>query len=96
VEVSNTGGYDGEDVVQMYIRKPGSDLVRPLKDLRGFERVFINKGQTRVVTMNLGPKELEIYDIEAGDYRVEMGEYEILVGPSSQDKELLLSRLIVR
>jgi beta-glucosidase len=96
VEVSNTGQFDGEEVVQMYIRKPGSAFARPLKDLRGFERVFINKGQTRVVTMTLSPDELEYYDITAGDYLVEKGGYEILVGPSSEDDELLKTGLIVR
>lgn len=96
VEVSNIGKYDGEEVVQMYIRKPGSAVVRPLKDLRGFERVFINKGQTRVVTMSLGPDELEYYDVEAGDYLVEKGEYEILVGSSSADDDLIKTSLRVR
>lgn len=96
VEVSNQGKYDGEEVVQMYIRKPGSELVRPLKDLRGFERVFINKGQTRVVTMSLGRDELEVYNIDRGDYQVEKGVYEILVGPSSDDDQLLQTSLEVR
>jgi beta-glucosidase len=96
VEVSNTGMYDGEEVVQMYIRKPDSNFVRPVKDLRGFERVFINRGQTRVVTMTLGPEELESYDLEAGDYLVEKGEYEILVGSSSDDASLIQKQLLVR
>ncbi len=96
VEVSNQGKYDGEEVVQMYIRKPGSELVRPLKDLRGFERVFIKKGQTRVVTMSLGSDELEVYNIDKGDYQVEKGLYDILVGPSSDDTQLLQATLEVR
>ncbi|MCP4313899.1 MAG: glucan 1,4-alpha-glucosidase [Bacteroidetes bacterium] len=96
VEVTNTGRYDGEEVVQMYIRKQGSALVRPLKDLKGFERIFINKGQTRVVTMILGPDELENYNIDAGDYQVETGEYEILVGPSSEDEGLIQTSLLIR
>ncbi len=93
VEVTNTGPYDGEEVVQMYIRKPGSEVLRPIKDLRGFERVFINKGQTRVVTMILGPDELEVYNLDTGDYRVEKGLYEILVGPSSDDSHLIQASL---
>ncbi len=96
VEVTNSGQFDGEEVVQMYIRKPGSALVRPLKDLRGFERVFINKGQTRVITMELGPDELEIYNVEAGDYQVEKGNYEILVGSSSDESHLIQATLMVR
>lgn len=96
IEVSNQGKYDGEEVVQMYIRLPGSEEVRPLKDLRGFERVFINKGQTRVITMILGPDELETYNITAGDYRVDRGLYEVLVGPSSDENNLKKVTLQVR
>jgi beta-glucosidase len=96
VEVTNTGQFDGEEVVQLYVRKPGSEVVRPLKDLRGFERVFINKGQTRVVSITLGRGELENYDPGTGDYRVEKGIYEILVGPSSDDRDLIQAPLLVR
>ena len=96
MELTNSGQFDGEEVVQMYIRKPGSDVVRPLKDLRGFERIFINKGQTRVLTMKLGPDELEIYDVNAGDYKVEKGNYEILAGPSSDLSHLIQATLMVR
>jgi len=67
-----------------------------LKDLRGFERVLINKGQTRVVSISLGPDELENYDPETGDYQVEKGIYEILVGPSSDDRHLIQDSLLVR
>ncbi len=96
VEVSNLGKYDGEEVVQMYLRKPGSKMVRPLKDLRGFERVFIRKGQTAVVTMSLGEDELACFDTDTGSYLVEKGEYEIMVGPSSEDSGLLKKTLTVR
>ena len=96
VEVTNTGKQDGEEVVQMYIRKPDSPVVRPLKDLRGFERVFINRGQTRVVTLNLGSDELAYYDTEAGEYLVEKGHYEIMVGPSSEEAKLIKTGLLVR
>ncbi|MDX2430539.1 MAG: glycoside hydrolase family 3 C-terminal domain-containing protein [Bacteroides sp.] len=96
VEVTNEGAYDGEEVVQMYIRKPGSEVLRPIKDLRGFERVFINKGQTRVVTMILGPDELEVYNLETGEYQVEKGLYEILLGSSSDDGDLIQASLLVR
>ena len=96
VEVTNAGQLDGEEVVQMYIRKSDSKVVRPLKELRGFERIFINRGQTRVVTMTLGPEELSCYDTDAGEYRVEKGEYEIMVGPSSDDSRLIKTGLLVR
>ena len=96
VDVSNTGLMDGEEVVQMYIRCPESDQLRPLKDLRGFERVAVKAGQTIVVSMTLGPDELAYYNIGQGDYAVEPGIYEIMVGPSSSAEELLTTELEVR
>jgi beta-glucosidase len=96
VDVSNTGSLDGEEVVQLYIRCPASDQVRPLKDLRGFERVRVKAGQSIVVSMILGPEELAYYDLSLGDYAVEPGSYEIMVGPSSASEELLTAVLLVR
>jgi beta-glucosidase len=96
VEVTNTGQFDGEEVVQMYIRKPDSKVVRPLKDLRGFERIFVSRGQTIVVTMTLGPDELSYYDTEAGKYLVEKGGYEVMMGPSSEEARLIKTGLLVR
>lgn len=96
VDLSNSGQLDGEEVVQLYIRDLESEEVRPLKELRGFERVSVKAGQTIVVTMTLGPDELAYYDFTAGDYVVEPGKYEILVGPSSDNELLLGTELLVR
>jgi len=94
--VSNAGERDGEEVVQLYIRDLESKEIRPLKDLRGFERVPVKAGQTIVVTMNLGPDELAYYDTKAGDYLVEPGLYEIMLGPSSDTLTMLRTELFVR
>ncbi len=96
VDVTNAGTRDGEEVVQLYLRVPASKYKRPLKELRGFERIPVRAGQTRVVTLELGPEELSCYDIELGDYVVEKGNYEILVGPSSREEGLLNASLQVR
>jgi len=96
VDISNTGQWDGEEVVQMYIRDQESGVTRPLKDLRGFERVSVKAGQTIVVSMTLGPDELAYYDTAAGSYKVEPGLYEIMVGPSSVSENLLKTELLVR
>ncbi len=96
VDVTNTGERDGEEVVQLYIRDLESDELRPLKDLRGFVRVPINAGQTIAVSLELGPDEMSYYDPDAGDYLVEAGIYEILVGPSSDSDVLLKKELLVR
>ncbi len=96
VDISNTGERDGEEVVQLYIRDLESKEIRPLKDLRGFERVSVKAGQTIVTTITLGPDELAYYDRVAGDYVVEPGLYEVMVGPSSASEDLLKKEFLVR
>jgi beta-glucosidase len=96
VEVTNTGKRDGEEVVQLYVRDVESEVKRPLRDLRGFERVMIRAGQTRLVTMEIGPGELAYYDEVEGAYLVEKGTFEIMVGPSSEKTQLLKTSLLVR
>jgi beta-glucosidase len=96
VDISNTGDRDGEEVVQVYIHDMESDEPRPLKDLRGFERVSVKAGQTIVVSMTLGPDELAYYDMAKGEYVVEPGLYEIMAGPSSATENLLKTELLVR
>ncbi len=96
VDVTNEGPLDGEEVVQMYLRYPDSGRESPLKELRGFERVAIQTGQTLVVTMKLGPDELARFNEQTGDYRVASGTYQVLAGPSSEDEKLLMTELVVR
>ncbi|MEN8227747.1 MAG: glycoside hydrolase family 3 C-terminal domain-containing protein [Bacteroidota bacterium] len=96
VDVTNTGAVNGEEVVQLYIRDVESDEVRPLKELKGFERLYVKAGQTIAVTMAIGPEELAYYDTEKGDYVVEPGQFEILMGPSSDETGLLKIGLLVR
>ncbi len=96
VDVTNTGTSGGEEVVQLYVRDVESDVPRPLKDLRGFDRVWIDAGETVTVTMTLGPDELAYYDTGQGEYMVEPGVFNILVGPSSAGEGQLSASLTVR
>ncbi len=96
VDVTNEGSLDGEEVVQLYIRDMESKQPRPKIELKGFKRVSIKPGQTLVVTMTLGPDELAHYDTEKGGYLVEPGEFEIMMGPSSDQAQLLNTILTVR
>jgi len=96
VDVTNTGEMGGEEVVQLYIRDVESGVKRPLKDLRGFERVWIDAGETVTVTMTLGPGELAYYDTGKGDYVMEPGWFDILVGPSSDQAGQLSTSLLIR
>ncbi|WP_294239683.1 beta-glucosidase BglX [uncultured Chryseobacterium sp.] len=84
VNVSNTGKYDGEEVVQLYIRDLFGKVVRPVKELKGFEKVFIKKGETRTFTFTLTPENLKFYDDQL-NYDWEGGEFDIMVGTDSQN-----------
>lgn len=84
VNVSNTGNYDGEEVVQLYIRDLFGKVVRPVKELKGFQKIFIKKGETQTITFKLSPEDLKFYD-DALNYDWESGEFDIMVGTSSQE-----------
>jgi beta-glucosidase len=86
VDVTNSGNYDGKEVVQLYIHDDAASLARPVKELKGFELVDLKKGETKRVTLTLTEKELGFYDND-GNYLVEAGTFKIMVGGSS-DKGL--------
>ncbi|MDT0650642.1 glycoside hydrolase family 3 C-terminal domain-containing protein [Autumnicola edwardsiae] len=79
--IKNTGTVKGDEVVQLYIHDLLSERIRPQKELRGFKRIFLNAGESRVIQFNIGEKQLEYWN---GDWRVEPGEYEIMIGTSSE------------
>lgn len=84
VDVKNTGNVDGEEVVQLYIRDLVAIVTRPIKELKGFEKVLIKAGETKTVTFQLSNDELGFYDYN-GKYVVESGDFKIFVGGNSED-----------
>jgi hypothetical protein len=88
VDITNTGKVAGEEVVQMYVKHLSSGVVRPIKELRGFERVALAAGETRTVTMPLSGRHLAYWDSVAGTWTVECDKVEIQVGASSADIRL--------
>lgn len=84
VNVSNTGNYDGEEVVQLYIRDLFGKVVRPVKELKSFQKVFIKKGESKTINFTLTPENLKFYDDEL-NYDWEAGEFDIMVGTNSKD-----------
>ena len=86
VDVTNSGNYDGKEVVQLYIHDVVASLARPVKELKGFELIELKKGETKTVTLTLTDQELGFFDNE-GNYLVEAGTFKIMVGGSS-DKGL--------
>ena len=94
VRVTNSGGRDGDEVVQLYLRKVG-DTAGPLKTLRSFRRLFIAAGETTEVTFELGEQELEWWNETTQRVGLTPGNYEVLVGSSSMEKDLQVSGLVI-
>lgn len=94
LNVSNTGSYDGAEVIQVYIRDLVSSVTRPVKELKAFDKVFVKAGETKEVTIELKPDTLAFFNLNM-DFVVEPGEFEIMVGTSSDDKDLIKLKLVV-
>ena len=79
VSVSNTGDFDGKETVQLYIRDKVASIIRPIRELKGYKKIFIEKGETVKVDFSLGYEDLGFYN-EKGEYILEKGEFEIYIG----------------
>jgi beta-glucosidase len=86
-DVANNGPRAGSETVQLYIRDLVSSATRPMKELKGFQRIVLEPGETRTVTFDITPELLAFYDAEM-NFTVEPGDFEIMVGNSSQDADL--------
>ena len=94
VEVTNSGKIDGEEIVQLYIRDKVSSATRPVKELKGYQRVALKAGETKTVSFTIDAEILAFYDINM-TYCVEPGEFIIMTGSSSNDRDLKLTILEV-
>lgn len=88
VDVKNTGSRAGAEVVQMYIRDLISSVTRPVKELKGFRKIWLKPGQQSTVALDITPDLLKFYNIDM-QYVVEPGEFEIQVGNSSRNQDLI-------
>ncbi|MDB4496294.1 glycoside hydrolase family 3 C-terminal domain-containing protein [Flavobacteriaceae bacterium] len=86
-EIKNTGEVDGEEVAQLYIRDNVSSVTRPVKELKGYQRVFLKAGETKTVEFTLEAESFAFYDINM-NYVVEPGTFTIMTGSSSNKKDL--------
>lgn len=84
VVVTNTGQRDGDEVVQLYIHDKLASVVRPVKELKGFQRVHIAKGESKAVSFEIDAKKLSYYDAN-GKTVLEPGDFDIMIGPNSRD-----------
>ena len=85
VDVTNTGSVAGKEVVQLYVADRESTVIRPVKELRGFEKVELAPGETKTVEFILEQRAFAYYSVRIHDWHVETGEFDIMVGKSSQD-----------
>ena len=84
VTVKNTGNYDAEEIVQLYIRDLVGSVSRPVKELKGFERISLKKGESKTVTFTIDAELLKFYNSEL-NFVCEPGEFNVMIGPNSRD-----------
>ena len=93
--VTNTGGRAGTEVVQMYVGFSNSQVHRPKKVLRGFARVELEPGESKSVTISCPYEKLRYYNEEINDWVLEKMDYEVYIGTSSADKDLLKGKVTI-
>jgi beta-glucosidase len=84
-DVTNTGSRAGADVAQIYVAEPHAKVPRPAKELKGFARIELKPGETKTAMVTLNGRAFSYYDADAKQWRADPGEFQILVGRSSQD-----------
>ncbi|MBK7379882.1 MAG: fibronectin type III-like domain-contianing protein [Ignavibacteriales bacterium] len=88
LKVENTGNVKGSEVLQLYVRDVQSTVDRPVKELKSFKKVSLNPGEEKTVEMIIDKSALSFFDSKTKEWTAENGEFEILIGSSSQDIKL--------
>ena len=90
--IKNAGKYDGAEVVQLYVKAPKSDVIKPLKELRAFTKVYLSVGESKHVEMVIDEDNLRYYNTSAGKWLLETGQYDIFI--CSDCTEVKLSQTV--
>jgi len=85
VDVTNAGGVFGKEIVELYVADKVSTPIRPVKELRGFEKVALQPGETKTVRFTLGKRAFAYWNTQLHGWHVETGEFDILIGKSSRE-----------
>ena len=93
-DITNTGGMDAYETAQVYVGDPEASVKRPLKELKGYEKVFVKAGETVRVTVELDSEAFSFYDVDSKSFVTEPGKFVISVGPSSADLPLCTELMI--
>ena len=86
--IKNTGAVDGAEIAQLYVSDVESTIYRPVKELKGFRKVFLKAGEEKEVSITLDKRAFAYYNVKLHDWHVESGDFKILVGASSRDIKL--------
>ena len=87
-KIKNTGSVDGAEIAQVYVADKETTIFRPEKELRAFTKVFLKAGEEKEVSLSLGKRAFAYYNVNLGDWHVETGAFDVLVGASSRDIRL--------
>ena len=87
LSVTNTGKYDGEEIVQLYLRDKVGSIARPVKDLKDFKKISLRAGETKTVQFIIDKEKLSFYNQQL-DWVAEPGEFDLMIGASSSDIRL--------
>jgi beta-glucosidase len=93
--VSNTGKYDGEEIVQLYLRDLVGSTVRPLKELKDFQKIALKTGESKTITFTIDKEKLSFYNQQL-DWVAEPGDFDLMIGASSKDIRMNESFELVR
>ena len=88
VDITNTGNIEGKEIVQLYIHDLTNAIRRPIKELKGYDKVSLKPGETKTISFSIDYRSLAWYNINLKDWYAKTGDYEILIGASSRDIRL--------
>jgi beta-glucosidase len=86
VEIINTGNFDGKEVVQLYIRDVVGSVTRPVKELKGFQKIYLTKGEKKTITFEISIEDLKFYNSEI-EFVAEPGMFDVYIGTNSDSQE---------
>ncbi|WP_293888238.1 MULTISPECIES: beta-glucosidase BglX [unclassified Sphingobacterium] len=84
IDISNTGNYDAEETIQLYIQDVVASVTRPVKELKGFQKIFLKKGEQKTVNFKINVDDLKFFD-NSLNYIAEPGNFKVYIGPNSRD-----------
>jgi len=87
-DIKNIGNVDGAEVAQLYVSDPVCSIIRPAKELKGFSKVFLKKGETKTISITLDESSFSYFKEKVGAFGFDAGEFGILIGESSKDIRL--------